>query len=78
MHFFFGVGRATKVVVAASFCQQAATMSTYKFTPRAVASLDAPPKPLVRKRAGSGGAEWVQVTRHPAKQAKKPHTIGSQ
>ena len=47
------------VVPAASFCQQAATMSVYKFTQRAVASPDAPQKPLVRKRARSGGAEWV-------------------
>jgi hypothetical protein len=50
----------------------------YKFTPWAVASPDAPQKPLVRKRARSRGAEWVPVTRHPAKQAKKPRTIGSQ
>ena len=34
-------------------------MSGYKFTPGAVASPDAPQKPLVRKRACSGGAEWV-------------------
>ena len=27
---------------------------------------------LLRKRARSGGAEWVCVTRRPAKQAKKP------
>ena len=60
------------------FCQQADTMSAYKFTPRAVASPDAPQKLLVHKRACSGGAEWVKVTRHPAKQAKKPRTIGSQ
>ena len=53
-------------------------MAAYKFTPWAVASPDAPQKPVVRKRARSGGAEWVQVTQHPAKQAKKPHTIGSQ
>ena len=64
---------------SASFCQQAATMSTYKFTPRAVASPDAPQKPLVRKRARSGVAEWVQVARHrPGSQAKKPRTAGSQ
>ena len=43
------------MLLAASFCQQAATMSSYKFTPRAVASPDAPQKPLVRKRARSGG-----------------------
>ena len=53
-------------------------MSAYKFTQRAVASPDAPQKPLVRKRARSGGANWVQVTRHPAPQAKKPRTGGSQ
>ena len=58
---------------AASFCQQADTMSAYKFTSWAVASPDAPQKPLVRKKAGSGGAEWVQGTRHPAKQAEKPY-----
>ena len=53
-------------------------MSVYKFTQRAVASPDAPQKPLVRKRARSGGAEWVRVTRCPAKQAEKPRTAGSQ
>ena len=63
---------------AASFCQQADTMSAYKFTPHTVASPDAPQKPLVRRRARSGGAEWAQVTQHPAKQAKKPRTLGSQ
>ena len=66
------------MLLAASFCQHAATMSAYKLTLRAVASPDAPQKPLVRKRARSGGAEWVQVTRHPAKQAKKHRTIDSQ
>ena len=61
--------------LAASFFQQAAAMSSYKFTPRAVASPDAPQKPLTRKRARSGGAEWVQVSRHePGSQAKKPRT----
>ena len=55
---------------AASFCQQAATMSSYKFTPRAVASPDAPQKPLVHKRARSQGANWVRVTRHPEKLAE--------
>ena len=40
-------------------------MSSYKFTQRAVASPDAPLKPLVRKRARSGGETWVQVTRRP-------------
>ena len=73
----FGQGLGP-VFLAASFCQQAATMSAYKFTLRDVASPDAPQKPFVHKRARSGSAEWVQVTRHPAKQAKKPRTIGSQ
>ena len=50
------------MLLAAPFCQQAATMSAYKFTQRAVASPDAPQKPLVRKRARSGGANWVKVT----------------
>ena len=36
------------------------TMSVYKFTQRAVASPDAPQKPLVRKRARSWGAEWAR------------------
>ena len=54
-------------------------MSSYKFTPRAVASPDAPQKPLARKRARSGGAEWVQVARHePGSRAKKPRTSRSQ
>ena len=35
-------------------------------------------KPLARKRARSEGANWVRVTRHPEKQAKKPRTAGSQ
>ena len=54
-------------------------MSAYKFTPRAVASPDAPQKPLVRKRAHSDGADWVRVTRErsPSK-AKRPWTAGSQ
>ena len=60
------------------FSQQAATISAYKFTPCAVASPNAPQKPLVRKRARSGGANWVQVTREksPSK-AKRPWTGGS-
>ena len=67
------------VFLAASFCQQAATMSAYKFTPRAVASPDAPQKPLVRKRARSGVVNWVQVSRdEPGRKAKKPRTAGSQ
>ena len=53
--------------------------SAYKFTPRAVASPDAPQKPLVCKRARSGGAEWVKVIWHrPGSQAKKPRTAGLQ
>ena len=51
----------------------------YKFTPRAVASPDAPQKRLVRKRARSGGAQWLRVNRHePGSQAKKPRTAKSQ
>ena len=58
---------------AASFRQQAAAMSSYKFMPRAVASPDAPQKPLTRKRARSGDVNWVQVSRdEPRKKAKKP------
>ena len=38
-------------------------LSAYKFTPRAIASPDAPQKPLVHKRAHSGGVKWVQVSR---------------
>ena len=50
-----------------------------KFTPWAVASPDAPQKPLVRKRARSGGAEWMLVARHwPGSRAKKPLTAGLQ
>ena len=65
--------------LSACFCQQAATMSAYKFTPCAVASPDAPQKPLVRKRARSGGANWVQVTREKStSKAKRPRTAGSQ
>ena len=52
-------------------------MSAYKFTQRAVASPDAPHKPLVRKRARSGGVRWVQV-HEPGSRAKKPRTGGSQ
>ena len=66
------------MLLAASFFQQAATTSSYDFTPRAVASPDAPQKPLVRKRARSGGAEWVQVSRHrPGSQAKKASYVPS-
>ena len=46
-------------------------MSAYKFMQHTVASPDAPQKPLVRKRARSGGANWVKVTREPGRQAKK-------
>ena len=60
--------------LGASFCQQAAA---YKFTPRAIASPDAPQKPLVRKRERSGGVRWVQV-HEPSSRAKKPPTAGSQ
>ena len=67
------------MLLSACFCKQAATMSSYKFTPRAVASPDAPQKSLVRKRARSGGANWVQVTREKsASKAKRPRTAGSQ
>ena len=50
-----------------------------KFTPHVVASPNAPQKPLVRKRARSRGANWVQVSRIVAPSpAKKPRTRGSQ
>ena len=66
-------------VACCLLCQQAATMSAYEFTSRAVASPDAPQKPLVRKRARSGGAKWVQVSRRTsASPAKRPRTTGSQ
>ena len=52
-------------------------MSTCKFTPLSVASPDAPQKPLVRKRAHSGGARWVQVHQL-GSQAKKAHAPRSQ
>ena len=42
------------VLPAAAFCQQARIMSAYKFVLCAVASLDAPPKPFICKRACSG------------------------
>ena len=49
-------------------------MSAYKFT-----SSDAPQKPLVCKRARSGGANWVKVTRDvPSRKAKKLRTAVSQ
>ena len=58
---------------------RAAAMSSYKFTPRTVASPDAPQKPLTRKRARSGGVNWVQVSRdEPGRKAKKPRTSRSQ
>ena len=53
-------------------------MSAYKFTARAVGSPDALQKPLVRKRAHSGGESWMKVTWEPARQAKKPCIAGSQ
>ena len=65
--------------LAASFCQQVATMSAHKSTQRAVASPDAPQKPLVRKRARSGGVKWVQVSwDEPGRKGKKPPLNGSQ
>ena len=57
------------MLLSACFGQQAATMSTYP---------DAPQKPLGRKRARSGGENWVQVTWRPDSRAKKPRTGGSQ
>ena len=67
------------VLLGASFRRQAAAMSSYKFTPRAVASPDAPQRPLVRKRTRSGGVEWVQVSRtEPGSRAKKRCTAESQ
>ena len=67
------------MLLAGCFCQQTATMSGYKFTPRAVASPDAPQQPLVRKRARSGGATWVRVSRQKTPStAKEPRTGGSQ
>ena len=67
------------MLLAGCFCQQTATMSGYKFTPRAVASPDAPQQPLVRKRARSGGATWVRVSRQKTPStAKKPRIGGSQ
>ena len=63
----------------APFCQQAHTMSAYKFTQQAVASPEAQQKPLERKRASSGGASWAQVSREdPGRKAKKPRTSSSQ
>ena len=63
------------MVPAAPFCQQAAAVSAYKFTPRAIASPDAPRKPLVRKKARSGGVKWVQSTQNePGSRAQKPRT----
>ena len=51
-------------------------MSAYKLTPRAVATPDAPQKPLVQKRASSGGANWVQVTRaKSSSKAQRPRTV---
>ena len=53
-------------------------MSVYKFTSRAVPSPNAPQKPLVRKRAHSGDANCVQVTRVVAPSPAKKPTGGSQ
>ena len=62
------------VLLTGSYC-----VFIYIFPSCAVASLDAPQKPLVRKRARSGGAESVQVSRHqPGSQAKPPCTAKSQ
>ena len=58
------------MLLATSFCQQATTMSAYKFTQCAVASPDAPQKPLVRKERALGVQNWVKVTWDPARQAK--------
>ena len=67
------------MLLAVSFSQRAVTMSACQFTQRAGASPDAQQKPLVRKRARSGSANHVHVTREksPSK-AKKPRTAGSQ
>ena len=66
------------MLFSACFCRQAVTMSVYKFGPRAVASRDAPRKPLVCKRARSRGANWVQVSRMATPStAKRPRTGGS-
>ena len=75
----FGPFWTMPVLFAASFCQQVAAMSSYKFTPRAVASPDAPQKPLTRKRARSRGVKSVQVSRdETGRKAKKPRTSRSQ
>ena len=66
------------MLLAASCCQPAANEFAYKFTQRAIASPDAPQKPLVRKTARSGGETWVKVTRELAWQTRKPRTAGSQ
>ena len=67
------------MLLTGCFCQQTATMSGYKFTPRAVASPDALQQPLVRKKAPSGGATSVRVSRlKTPSTAKKPRTGGSQ
>ena len=54
-------------------------MPAYKFTPRVVVSPDAPQKPLVRKRARPGGANWVRVTRErsPSKAKKFAQPVHS-
>ena len=59
------------VLLAASFCRQAATMSSYEFTPRAVASPDALQKDLVLTRALC----HPQLQRLPALMAMALHPI---
>ena len=65
------------VLPAASFCQQAATMSVYKFRQRVVAS-QMHHRNLWCAKGLARGAEWVRVTRRPAKPAQKPRVVGSQ
>ena len=64
------------MLLAGCFCQQTATMSGYKFTTRAVASPDAPQQSLTRKRARSGAATWVQVSRMRTPSTAKNHRTG--
>ena len=68
-----------RACVACCLCLSTGIHTAYKFTQRAVASPDAPQKALVRKRARSGGADWVKIAREttPSK-AKRPRTAGSQ
>ena len=54
-------------------------MNSHHVLPCSVASPDATQKPLVRKRARSGGANWVQVTHQMSPStAKRPRTTGLQ